>query len=56
MLQAIRALHQLREGGAPLECVLLSSDSFGSLPVFDTSGRLVKYEVGKEYQLGRDGE
>ena len=50
-LQAISAISQLLIGVPPqkyggyLEHCSISSDSFGSLPVFNSEGQLVKYEV-----------
>ena len=50
-LQAISAISQLLIGVPPqnyggyLEHCSISSDSFGSLPVFNSEGQLIKYEV-----------
>ena len=50
-VQALAAMSQLLVGTSPsshdrlLESCSISSDSFGSLPVFDAEGQLVKYEV-----------
>lgn len=50
-LQAISAISQLLTGVPPqnyggyLEHCSISSDSFGSLPVFNSEGQLIKYEV-----------
>ena len=49
--QALGAISQLLLGTSSsshdrlLESCSISSDSFGSLPVFDAEGQLVKYEV-----------
>ena len=50
-VQALAAVAQLLLGASSrnhdsiLEHCSISSDSFGSLPVFDAAGQLVKYEV-----------
>ena len=50
-VQAVDAIDQMILGSSVnqqeriLQHCSISSDSFGSLPVFDAAGRLVKYEV-----------
>ncbi|KAL4857172.1 Isoaspartyl dipeptidase [Chlorella vulgaris] len=44
--QCLAALELYRQRGLPLDGVTVSSDSCGSLPVFDAAGRLVKYDRG----------
>ena len=45
-MQAMEAILQYKqEGELLLERVTVSSDAFGSLPVFDEQGKLVSYQV-----------
>lgn len=46
-LKARLALKRLDQDGVPLERVMVSSDSYGSLPTFDDEGNLIKYTYGK---------
>lgn len=39
------ALERWRAAGAPLDSVTVSTDAYGSLPVFDERGKLVQYDV-----------
>lgn len=41
------ALQEFRSRGVPLDLVTVSSDAYGSLPVFDSTGRLVAYDVAE---------
>lgn len=44
-IRARKALQQYHQAGVPLHNVTVSSDAFGSLPSYDSDGRLVKYTV-----------
>ena len=62
--QARAAFRQIRDyckcGGQPpdvdslLQCCSVSSDSFGSLPVFDKEGKLLEYKVRCYFTLLAD--
>lgn len=52
-IRARRALQQYRQDGIPLTNVTVSSDAFGSLPTYDSEGRLVKYMVADAKALLR---
>jgi beta-aspartyl-dipeptidase (metallo-type) len=52
-IRARRALQQYANTGVPLHNVTVSSDAFGSLPTYDTDGRLVKYSVADARALLR---
>jgi hypothetical protein len=47
MMQCRLALKKFDLEGLPLEQVMVSSDSYGSIPTFDEDGNLVKYSFGK---------
>ena len=44
-VQAEQAIMQWRRNHMPLNRCTVSSDAYGSLPVFDDHGKLVSYEV-----------
>ncbi len=44
-MQGMEALERLRRSWPDMQRVSMSSDSFGSLPVFDDRGRLIQYDV-----------
>lgn len=46
-----QALNQYRVQGIDLSHVTVSSDSYGSLPVFDSTGRLITYSVASPMNL-----
>jgi len=46
MMQCRLALQKFDQEGVPLERVMVSSDSYGSLPTFDEDGNLNKYTYG----------
>ncbi len=48
------AVGQALAAGVPLDQISLSSDSNGSMPVFDTQGRLVRLAVGEIESLTED--
>jgi hypothetical protein len=52
-IRARRALQQYYQAGVPLHNVTVSSDAFGSLPTYDSDGRLVKYTVADARALLR---
>jgi hypothetical protein len=52
-VRARRALQQYYQAGVPLHNVTVSSDAFGSLPTYDSAGRLVKYSVADARALLR---
>ena len=41
-----KALHLATDGGVPFEQITLSSDSNGSMPVFDEKGKMIRLAVG----------
>jgi beta-aspartyl-dipeptidase (metallo-type) len=43
----LAALRGYRQAGLPLAAVTVSSDAYGSLPVFDEGGRLVRMDVAE---------
>jgi len=47
MMQCRLALKKFDLEGIPLERVMVSSESYGSIPTFDEDGNLVKYTFGK---------
>lgn len=52
-IRARRALQQYHQAGVSLHNVTASSDAFGSLPSYDSDGRLVKYNVADAKALLR---
>ena len=56
-LTTARSLQMALEGGVSIDQITLSSDSNGSMPVFDDKGRMIKIAVGdirKLYEEWRD--
>ncbi|MFP4622889.1 MAG: beta-aspartyl-peptidase [Gemmatimonadota bacterium] len=49
-----RALRELLDAGVPLEHVTFTSDAGGSLPQFDTDGRLIALTTGRPDSLWRE--
>mmetsp|Transcript_33265 Transcript_33265/g.74560 ORF Transcript_33265/g.74560 Transcript_33265/m.74560 type:complete len:220 (-) Transcript_33265:10-669(-) len=45
-VKARLALRKYQQEGLPMEHVMVSSDSYGSLPSFDDNGQLVRYTYG----------
>lgn len=52
-LTAVAAFESFRETGLPAERLTISSDAGGSLPTFDESGRVSRWEVGSPQTLSR---
>lgn len=52
-IRARRALQQYLQSNVPLRNVTVSSDAFGSLPSYDSDGRLVAYTVADAKALLR---
>jgi beta-aspartyl-dipeptidase (metallo-type) len=50
-LTTARALNMALEGGVSIDQITLSSDSNGSMPVFDEKGRMIKIAVGDIQKL-----
>lgn len=53
-LTTARALQMALDGGVPIEQITLSSDSNGSMPVFNEKGEMIKMAVGDIEYLRRE--
>ncbi|KAI9138303.1 isoaspartyl dipeptidase [Paraphysoderma sedebokerense] len=49
--KTLTALKEWRQEGVPMDRVTLSSDAYGSFPVFDEQRKVVGYKVGKQTSL-----
>jgi len=54
-LTTAKALQMALDGGATIEQITLSSDSNGSMPIFDEKGNMIKLAVGDIQNLYLEG-